>query len=82
MVLESDVTSDFMSTGPGQSHMSFRGGQGHGEGHIFKHVHDLLRTYQWDVHDEVEHFVCSVVDVGHGRVEDVTGGLHWADQLS
>ena len=34
------------------------------------------------MHDEVEHFVSAVVDVGHGHGKNVAGGLHPADQLS
>ena len=73
---------DVVLSWTGQGHVSFRGGQCHGEGHVFKHVHDLFRLHQRDVDDKVEHFVSAVVDVGHRRGEDFTGRLHWADQVS
>ena len=33
----------------------------------------LLRSYQGDVQDEVEHLVSVVVDVGHGHGKDIPG---------
>ena len=62
--------------------MGLRGGQGHGERHVLEHVHHLFRSNQRNVHNEVEHFVGPIVDVGHGHGEDVASDLYRAHEFS
>ena len=73
---------DVVSPWSRQGHVGLGGGQGHGERHVLEHVHHLLRSNQRNVHNEVEHFVGSIVDVGHGHGEDVASDLYRAHEFS
>ena len=67
-----------MVTWAGENDVVLRGGHGHRERNVFKHVHYLFRPCERDVDDEVESLLSLVENVGHRHGEDVGGGFDWS----
>ena len=53
------------------------GGHCHRERNVFGHVHNLFRSCEGNVDNEVERLPGFVENVGHGHGEDVGGRLDW-----
>ena len=57
-----------------QADVALGGGQGHGERNVHDNVHDLFRSNQRNVDDEVEDLVFWVAYVGHWHGEKIPCG--------